>query len=51
MTGEKYRVSKDEEEILPNKLGLTKKEKIEQGELEGFLYAYKVLFSELNENT
>jgi cell filamentation protein len=51
MSGDKYRVSKDEDEILPNKLHLINKEEIEQAELEGFLYAYKILFNELDENT
>lgn len=51
MASEKYKVPKDEDEILPNKLGLSKKEEIEQAEFEGFLYAYKILFSELNEKT
>ncbi|MEO8147673.1 MAG: Fic family protein [Bacteroidia bacterium] len=47
----KYKVPKDEGEVLPNKLGLTKPEEIEQSELEGFLYAYKILFADLNEKT
>ena len=53
MKGNKYNVSKEEAEveILPNNLGLKKIKEIEKAELEGFLYAYKILFSELNDKT
>lgn len=47
----KYRVPRDEGEILPNKLGIDKLHELEQAELEGFLFASKVLFEELNEDT
>src|SRR5438552_3419024 len=47
----KYKAPQDESEVLPNRLGITKVEEIEQAELEGFLYAYKILFGELNEQT
>ena len=49
----KYNTNRNEaeSEILPNKLGLTTKEEIEQAELEGFLYAYTILFDELTEST
>lgn len=47
----KYTVSRNEAEILPNKLQLKTQEEIEQAELEGFLYAYTVLFDELSEKT
>ncbi|MEI7803428.1 MAG: Fic family protein [Bacteroidota bacterium] len=51
MAGEKYRIPKDEGEILQNKFGFTELKEIEQSEFEGFLYAYKILFNELNEET
>jgi cell filamentation protein len=49
----KYHIPANEAEtdILPNKLNLKTRKEIEQAELEGFLYAYNVLFNELNENT
>lgn len=51
MKGSKYEISADESEILPNKLGLKTVKEIEKAELEGFLYAYHILFEELSENT
>lgn len=53
MTKNKYIVSSNEKEgeILPNLLGLKTIEEIQQSELEGFLYAYKVLFDELTAST
>jgi cell filamentation protein len=47
----KYQINNQEAELLPNKLGLTQKNEIEQAELEGFLYAYTLLFDELNSKT
>jgi len=49
----KYSISSDEAEgaNLPNKLGLKTQDEIEQAELEGFLYAYTILFDELTEKT
>ncbi len=51
MAEEKYRIPKDEGEILQNKFGFTELKELEQSEFEGFLFAYKVLFNELNEET
>lgn len=51
MSDGKYRIPKDEDEVLPNKIELTKAEDIDRAEFEGFLYAYKILFDELDENT
>jgi len=53
MAGNKYKVSKHESEgtVLPNKLGLKTKREVEKAELEGFLYAYKILFDELSPRT
>jgi len=53
MTGNKYKTSRDESEgeILPNKLGLKTKDQLEKAELEGFIYAYKVLFDKLSPRT
>jgi cell filamentation protein len=53
MTTNKYKTSKQESEgeILPNKLNLNSKEDIEKAELEGFLYAYKILFDDLSPRT
>ncbi len=49
----KYRINRKEAEaeILPNKQGLTTRSEIEQAELEGFLFAYTILFDELSEKT
>src|SRR5580692_5103709 len=49
----KYSVSGAEKEgkILPNLLRLKTVSEIQQAELEGFLYAYKVLFDELSLTT
>jgi cell filamentation protein len=53
MKKSKYSVSGAEKEgkILPNLLGLKTVSEIQQAELEGFLYAYKVLFDELSLTT
>src|SRR5580692_11467042 len=53
MKSNKYKVSKQEgeSEVLPNKLGLSTKAEIEKSEFEGFLFAYKKLFDELNSKT
>lgn len=53
MKGNKYKVSGNEsdKDVLPNKLELKTKKEIEQAELEGFLYAYKILFEELSPRT
>jgi cell filamentation protein len=51
MKGSKYDIPYNEEEILPNKLGLKTVKEIEKAELEGFLYAYHILFEELSDNT
>jgi cell filamentation protein len=53
MASQKYKTSRDESdgEILPNKLGLKTKVELEKAELEGFLYAYKVLFDDLSAKT
>jgi cell filamentation protein len=45
----KYYISKSEDEILPNKLGLTDPEKIAEEEYRGFLRAEIKFESELNE--
>jgi cell filamentation protein len=49
----KYSVSGKEAEadILPNKPGYKTRAEIEQAELEGFLYAYAMLFDELSAKT
>ena len=49
----KYTVSSSEAEaeIMPNKPGLKTLAEIELAELEGFLFAYTVLFDELSEKT
>ena len=53
MKKNKYSISGAEKEgkILPNLLGLKSVGEIQQAELEGFLYAYKVLFDELTLTT
>ncbi|HTA26433.1 MAG TPA: Fic family protein [Bacteroidia bacterium] len=53
MAKNKYSVPDAEKEgkILPNLLDLKTVQEIQQAELEGFLYAYKVLFDELSANT
>lgn len=40
-----------ETEIFPNKLNVKTKTEIEQAELEGFIYASKILFNELTSDT
>lgn len=47
----KYILSSNEAAVLPNKLHLTTQAEIEQAELEGFIYAYTILFDELSEKT
>jgi len=47
----KYKVSKDENEILPNLLHLDKKEDIDNAEFEGFLYAELYLSEKLTSRT
>lgn len=53
MKKSKYNVPKSEAQsnVLPNKLELNTKVEIEKAELEGFLYAYKILFDELSPKT
>lgn len=47
----KYKVSKEENEILPNLLHLDKKEDIDNAEFEGFLYAELYLTEKLTSRT
>lgn len=47
----KYSVSGNEKEVLPNKLGLTKKEEIDAAEFSGFLTAQIFLIQEIGEKT
>ena len=53
MASNKYNTSKSESEndILPNKLGITTLHEIEKSEMEGFYFAYKILFEKLNTKT
>lgn len=48
---EKYKVSSDEDEILPNLQNLTTKEAIDIAEFEGFLYAEMLLTQQLSSRT
>ena len=47
----KYKVSREENEVLPNLLHLDKKEDIDNAEFEGFLYAELYLTEKLNSRT
>lgn len=49
--GDKYRVPKNESQVLPNKLGLTCLKEIEKIEAKGFVRAFVVLLEELNPQT
>lgn len=40
-----------ESAVLPNKLGITTLAELELAEFEGFLFAYEILFEQLNEKT
>lgn len=47
----KYEVSENEQEVLPNLLGLDNKAEIDEAEFTGFLKAQLVLIRDMNENT
>ncbi len=47
----KYNVAKEESDILPNLLGLTKKHEIDEAETEGILEAQTIVIEELSDET